>query len=287
MSLFAFFFAVSVSAVCGSGAPQDAESVSLLQVHAHQSGDPNLDELDDAEKKQEVTDEEEDIYECANWCYSKKHQDKAWEGHKCNWYACSTCPECVPNPSPTLNPTPHPTPAPTPPVLQNGDIVNIQNLYSGGDSYLDVCGSGAWAGGVYNVQTSSSRNRDAGSGSWKIIRENGGGVVSSGDNVYVVNQYSGGQTYLAASGTFASPCTSNTMWNACTANVKDVNKRWRLQGNGGPITFGETVTFHAANGQQGYLDSCGGATCGGGKWEVTTNRYVRGSTSQWRLIANR
>merc|ERR1719482_1695164 len=75
----------------------------------------------------EEVDENMDILECRNFCYSKKHINKAWEGKKCNWFACSTCPECTtttttttppptpaPTPLPTNNPTPSPTPSPTP-----------------------------------------------------------------------------------------------------------------------------------------------------------------------------
>merc|ERR1711881_218443 len=49
--------------------------------------------LDDTEKGNEIDDEHRPEYECAKWCYSKKHQSKSW-GKKCNWFACSTCPEC-------------------------------------------------------------------------------------------------------------------------------------------------------------------------------------------------
>lgn len=52
-------------------------------------------DLDDDEKENEVSDEQEDVYECASWCYSKKHKSKPWVGGKCDWYACRLCDECL------------------------------------------------------------------------------------------------------------------------------------------------------------------------------------------------
>jgi len=72
---------------------------------------PDLDGLTDNEISTELADEGDDYKECKNWCYSKKHADEPWEGKKCNWYACGTCPECD---SPTPLATPSPTPSPTP-----------------------------------------------------------------------------------------------------------------------------------------------------------------------------
>merc|ERR1712183_73152 len=49
--------------------------------------------LDDDEKGNEIDDEHRPEYECAKWCYTKKHTAKSWE-KKCTWFACSICPEC-------------------------------------------------------------------------------------------------------------------------------------------------------------------------------------------------
>jgi hypothetical protein len=51
--------------------------------------------LDGSDLDTEVRDESENVHECRNWCYSKKHKNKAWEGRKCTWFACSTCAECT------------------------------------------------------------------------------------------------------------------------------------------------------------------------------------------------
>jgi len=53
----------------------------------------DTDDLEDNEKGNEYDDENRPDYECAKWCYSKKHSAKSWE-KKCTWFACSTCPEC-------------------------------------------------------------------------------------------------------------------------------------------------------------------------------------------------
>jgi hypothetical protein len=44
--------------------------------------------LDDDEKGNEINDEHLPEYECAKWCYSKKHKGKPWE-RKCNWFAAA------------------------------------------------------------------------------------------------------------------------------------------------------------------------------------------------------
>jgi hypothetical protein len=51
--------------------------------------------LDGSDLDTEVRDESENVHECRNWCYSKKHKNKAWEEKKCTWFACSTCAECT------------------------------------------------------------------------------------------------------------------------------------------------------------------------------------------------
>jgi hypothetical protein len=56
----------------------------------------SLDGLDDEESDDENTDQQVSVRECKGWCSSNKHDDRAWTGvgGKCNWFACSTCPEC-------------------------------------------------------------------------------------------------------------------------------------------------------------------------------------------------
>jgi len=39
-------------------------------------------DLEDNEKEDEVSDEEQVTYACKKWCYSKKHKSKPWQGKK-------------------------------------------------------------------------------------------------------------------------------------------------------------------------------------------------------------
>jgi len=78
-------------------------NVQLAHTHCGLPMTP-LDDLDtnneDAEDEHanEVQDEENNVHECAKWCYSKKHKNKGWKSpsdpFKCGWFACSDCSEC-------------------------------------------------------------------------------------------------------------------------------------------------------------------------------------------------
>jgi len=54
----------------------------------------NLEDLADDERETEIYDEQTNTRECQKWCYSMKHDHKAWIGKKCEWFACSKCSEC-------------------------------------------------------------------------------------------------------------------------------------------------------------------------------------------------
>jgi hypothetical protein len=56
---------------------------------------PLDEDMSNEERHIELSDEREGRRECEKWCYSKKHKDKDWVGHKCNWFACAACPECA------------------------------------------------------------------------------------------------------------------------------------------------------------------------------------------------
>jgi len=55
----------------------------------------SLQELDDDEVQVEIADEHSGRVECQKWCYSKKHNNKPWQGKKCTWSACKACSECL------------------------------------------------------------------------------------------------------------------------------------------------------------------------------------------------
>ena len=84
------------------------------------------------------------------------------------------------------------TPPAHPPVLQYGQIYNLQNGYmnsTGG--YLDVRTAGC-ENNVLCVSTAYSYNRLAGSGSWMLVSAEGkanGSQVHTGDHVYLKSQF--------------------------------------------------------------------------------------------------
>ena len=74
--------------------------------------------------------------------------------------------------------------------IRYGDQIQLINQY-GTKSYLDTCG-GSDCNGKYSVQTSTSPNRDRGSGTWEIKSATGtkwGGLVKNGDKIHLINQY--------------------------------------------------------------------------------------------------
>ncbi|BCK67507.1 hypothetical protein Srufu_014600 [Streptomyces libani subsp. rufus] len=83
--------------------------------------------------------------------------------------------------------------------LKYGALVNLQNAYAnwtGG--FLDVADNGP-TGTAYEVSTSSTATRAGLSGTWKIASVTGkadGAIVTSGDLIYLVNQYDNKPSYL-------------------------------------------------------------------------------------------
>lgn len=99
--------------------------------------------------------------------------------------------------------------------VQHGDAVYIYNQYNGG-SYLDTCGhNGCGSGNKYSVTTTSSSNRDSGSGKWTVERVNGHGYVQIGDRVHLKNHYGSG-SYLDTCG--HSSCGSGARYTVSTTS---------------------------------------------------------------------
>ena len=75
--------------------------------------------------------------------------------------------------------------------IKYGDKIQLINQY-GTKSYLDTCGHSSCSGGTYSVQTSTSPNRDSGSGTWEIKSATGtniGELIKNGDKIHLINQY--------------------------------------------------------------------------------------------------
>ena len=83
------------------------------------------------------------------------------------------------------------------------DKIQLINI-AGTKSYLDTCGGSK---GIYGVQTSTSPNRDSGSGTWEIkavgdiMAWKRGGLIKSGDKIHLKNRY-GRMSYLDTFGGF-------------------------------------------------------------------------------------
>ncbi len=164
-------------------------------------------------------------------------------------------------------------------TLRYGGAYHIKNLYGGG-TYLDTCGhaSKCSSSTKYNVSTSTSKNRDSGSGIWTIESAQGkSGPVSFGDVIYLKNKYGGG-TYLDSCG-HASACSSTTKYNVTTNASRDRagqrTGQWVLvsaSGKTGTVSASDAVHIKNLYGGGTYLDTCGTTRCSDyTKYAVTTN----------------
>ena len=92
----------------------------------------------------------------------------------------------------------------------------------GTKSYLDACGSTTCsAGGKWAVQTSTSHDRDSGTGTWEIVSATGtniGGSVKQGDKIHLINQYKT-TSYLDTCG--STTCIAGGEWAVQTSKSSD------------------------------------------------------------------
>jgi len=189
----------------------------------------------------------------------------------------------------TASPTSSPTSSPTypPNTLWNGGTIHLRNQYSSG-SYLDTCGHATCGAGTkYGVSTSSSKNRDSGSGKWTIERANGHAPVQHGDVVHLKNHYGGG-SYLDTCA--HATCGAGTKYGVSTSSSKNRDSgtgKWtveRVQGNG-YVQLGDMVYLKNHYGGGSYLDTCGHATCGT-KYSVSTSSSKNrdSESGKWQII---
>ena len=88
--------------------------------------------------------------------------------------------------------------------IKYGDKIQLINQHGKKNSYLDTCGG---SNGNYGLQTSTSPNRDSGSGTWEIksvgdiMGWKNGGSIKSGDKIHLKNRY-GRASYLDTYGGF-------------------------------------------------------------------------------------
>jgi hypothetical protein len=82
-----------------------------------------------------------------------------------------------------------------------GDMVKLINEYYPPYGHLDVLGYGP--GGGYNVMTSPEPNRDGGSGTWMVVKNDlsgGTGPVPYSEMLKLVNQFNPANGYLDVNG---------------------------------------------------------------------------------------
>ncbi|MFD4942339.1 hypothetical protein ACFWNT_07310 [Streptomyces sp. NPDC058409] len=181
--------------------------------------------------------------------------------------------------------------------LTYGSGILLQNQYQGDGGYLDTNGHSAHSGATYDVSTNETPNsRGPKTSVWKIVSATGkanGTRVTSGDVVYLVNQYSSG-TYLDTNGRSAR---SGAKYDVSTT-TKDRGTgtgKWHIFGKtsspaDGHIRTNDTVhllnDYGSANG--GFLDTNGlSDKQGGAKYDVSTSHYWdRGTgTGSWKVLS--
>ncbi|MFD8691396.1 hypothetical protein [Streptomyces sp. NPDC059651] len=180
--------------------------------------------------------------------------------------------------------------------LTYGSNILLQNQYGGNGGYLDTNGVSSQPGATYNVNTNQTPNsRGPATSVWKVLSATGktsGARVTSGDVIYLVNQYGNG-TYLDTNGVSAR---SGAKYMVSATSTKDRGTgtgKWHIFGKTSSPTDGHIRTddivnllndYGSANG--GFLDTNGGANQSGAKYDVVTSHYTdRGAgTGSWKVL---
>ncbi|MFE7112977.1 hypothetical protein ACFU98_39885 [Streptomyces sp. NPDC057575] len=181
--------------------------------------------------------------------------------------------------------------------LTYGSKILLQNQYGGDGGYLDTNGVSGQPGATYNVSTNQTPNsRGPATSEWKVVSATGkaaGTRVTSGDVVYLVNQYASG-TYLDTNGV-STKAGAKYMVSATTTKDRGPGTgKWHIFGKTSSPTDGRIRTedivrllndYGSANG--GFLDTNGHSTQQGAKYDVSTSHYTdRGTgTGSWKVLS--
>ncbi|MER8089900.1 hypothetical protein ACIO6T_34615 [Streptomyces sp. NPDC087532] len=180
--------------------------------------------------------------------------------------------------------------------LTYGSSILLQNQYGGDGGYLDTNGRSAQSGATYDVSTNQTPNsRGPATSVWKVVSATGkasGTRVTSGDVIYLVNQYGSG-TYLDTNG---RSTRQGAKYEVSTTVTKD-----RGPGTGKWHIFAKTSSprdshirtddivrllndYGSANG--GFLDTNGVSTQQGAKYDVSTSPYTDRATGtgSWKVL---
>ncbi|MET8412671.1 hypothetical protein ABZV34_32080 [Streptomyces sp. NPDC005195] len=183
--------------------------------------------------------------------------------------------------------------------LTYGSNILLQNQYLGNGGYLDANGLSHQPGAKYDVSTNQTPNsRGPRTSVWKVVSATGkanGSRVTSGDVIYLANQYSTG-SYLDANGrSTRSGAKYDVSTTAHRTRGRDTGTtKWHVFGKTSSPTDGRIRTddvvnllndYGSANG--GFLDANGlSSQQGGAKYDVSTSYYSdRGpGTGSWKVL---
>jgi hypothetical protein len=188
--------------------------------------------------------------------------------------------------------------------LKYGDRVHLQNGFSGWQGgYLDTNAPSSDSGAVYQVSTTDTPTRGVdgrgmGSGTWEILSATGkntGDLVLSGDVIYLRNLFGSG-TWLDTNGhADATQKTAGGKLNVLTSSAQDRapgSGRWRVTAKTSSpqdqsVRYNDVVHLWNLWGDNGgFLETNGGTTSIGGKYDVCTNAYWNrsGDVADWRFV---
>ena len=146
-------------------------------------------------------------------------------------------------------------------LLRDGDKIHLLNQY-GIKSYLDTCSlSTCPSGGVYDLQTTTSPNRDIGSGTWEIRSVNGtGGPIRYGDKIHLINQY-GTKSYLdtCVDETIEGCKGKYSLQTSLSPDRDSGSGTWEISSEkciGGPVRNGDKIHLINQYKKKSYLDTC-------------------------------
>ncbi|MEU2135229.1 hypothetical protein [Streptomyces sp. NPDC018352] len=180
--------------------------------------------------------------------------------------------------------------------LTYGSDILLQNQYGGDGGYLDTNGHSTQPGATYDVSTNQTPNsRGPATSVWKVVSAAGkanGTRVTSGDVIYLVNQYGSG-TYLDTNGHSTQQGAKYKVSTTATKDRGPGTGKWHIfaktsSPRDGHIRTDDIVRllndYGSANG--GFLDTNGHSTQQGAKYKVSTSHYTdRGTgTGSWKVL---
>eukprot|EP00964_Phaeocystis_antarctica_P152768 scaffold120796_cov60-Phaeocystis_antarctica.AAC.2 len=177
-----------------------------------------------------------------------------------------------------------------------GDLIKLVNRYDPMKGYLDTCNHNATNTG-FGVQTSSEEDRDGGSGTWQIVRNDltsstdpeDPDPVNYGDMIKLVNQYDPAKGYLDTcnhNGTntgFGVETSSNPNRDGGSGTWQIV---WvNLTSSTDTVGDGHFIKLvNQYDPAKGYLDTCNhNATNTGFGVETSSNPNRDGCSGTWQL----